>query len=88
MNEESEFTPQERAAVLTWHLCQGGVLTAEQAAKMTGLQYPRSASKLLGRLSRVLPITCTEKGVWHIGVAMGKVGILEGALLDIREITA
>ena len=77
MREELDFTPQERAAILTWHLSQGGVLTAEQAAKMTGLQYPRSASKLLGRLSRVLPITCTEKGVWHIGVVREKEGILE-----------
>jgi len=82
MKEEFEFTPQERAAVLTWHLSQGGVLTVEQAAKMTGLQYSRSASKLLGRLSRVLPITCTEKGVWRVGVASKSGGILEEVFTD------
>ena len=86
MRNEFDFTPQERAAILTWHLSQGGVLTAEQAARMTGLQHTRSAGKLLAKLARVLPITCTEDGVWHIGVAREKGNVLDDVLFEVKDL--
>ena len=64
--EDLELTPQERAAILTWHLSRGEAVTSRLAAKMVGFRHVRSARKLLCSLARVLPIARSEKGVWSV----------------------
>ena len=58
-----EYTPQEKAALVAWHLAHGeGMRTCEVVA-MTGLTW-RRAYELMCRLSRVIPICQDEAGVW------------------------
>jgi len=61
-------TPQERAAVLTWFMAQGGSATAQRVARMLGVQ-PRRAQDLLNELSRVIPIYRTDRGNWQVCAA-------------------
>ena len=51
----AEKKPEERAALLVWHLAHGDAFSTTDAAKMTGLS-PQGARRLLASLSRVVPI--------------------------------
>ena len=53
--DDNDYTPQEKAALVAWHLAHGeGMRTADVQA-LTGLSW-RGAYNLMCRLSRVLPI--------------------------------
>jgi hypothetical protein len=58
-------TPEERAALLTWHLAHGDAFKTRDAASMTGMTA-RGARRLLGGMSRVLPIYQDENGFWQV----------------------
>lgn len=60
-----ELTPTERAARLGVDLARGEQLTTREAASRYGLTY-NGAHKLLGRVSRSLPLVRTECGVWRL----------------------
>jgi alkylated DNA nucleotide flippase Atl1 len=57
-----ELTPQERAALIAWHLAHGEAMTIEQVAELAGLSV-RSACKLMDTLSCVLSIN-QESRIW------------------------
>jgi alkylated DNA nucleotide flippase Atl1 len=57
-----ELTPQERAALIAWHLAHGEAMTTEQVAELAGLSV-RGACKLMDTLSCVLS-TRRESGLW------------------------
>ena len=62
------YTPQQRAALLTWHFAGGAILTSAQAAKITGLRR-NTAYELLCALSAVLPLydsTALRVTTWQV----------------------
>jgi hypothetical protein len=59
-----ELTPQERAALVAWHLAHGEAMTTRQVAELTGLAIGGSY-RLMNALSRVLPIYRAD-GVWQV----------------------
>lgn len=59
-----DVKPMERAVVLTRCFVLGGVLTARQAAEMTGVSL-RTAQRDLALMSGVLEIWRDECGVWR-----------------------
>lgn len=61
MEFQREYTPQERAMLVAWALCEGSELTVKEVARLTGLK-PRSARTLLVQAERVLPILKDGKG--------------------------
>lgn len=61
----AEFTPQERAAKLTFDLVNGGEKTSRQVAEDLGMTV-HGARRLLCNVSRVVPIAPDERGVWRL----------------------
>lgn len=61
----SEYTPQEKAALVAWHLAHGEGMRTQDVAKTTGLTC-RGARKLMSRLARVLPIYQNGDGFWQV----------------------
>jgi hypothetical protein len=59
-----DYTAQERAALVAWHLAHGDGMRIIDVRLLTGLSY-RGACHLMFRLSRVIPIYCDE-GVWQV----------------------
>lgn len=57
-------TPTERAALVTWLLVHGCLLSTREVAERTGLGI-RAAHYLCGRLSMVLPIVLID-GCWQL----------------------
>ena len=57
-------TPQERAALVAWHLAHGEGITTRHAATLTNTTR-RNADMLLKRLARVLPIYRDGAGIWQ-----------------------
>lgn len=66
---EADYTPQEKAALVTWHLAHGEGMRTVDVAAMTGLTW-RSAYDLMCRLSRVLPICQDNASVWVLAVVL------------------
>jgi hypothetical protein len=64
---DQDYTAQEKAALVSWHLAHGEEMTTGEIASMTGLTWG-GAWWLMARLSRVLPIYQNEKGVWAVSV--------------------
>jgi hypothetical protein len=60
------MTPEERAALLVWHLAHGEAVTVHYAAQVTGLGY-HGAYRLLKGISRVVPIY-DDEGIWQVVV--------------------
>jgi hypothetical protein len=60
-----EFTSQERAALIAWHLAHGEAMTTLQVSELTGSSR-QGAYKLMIALSRVLPIYQDENGFWQV----------------------
>ncbi len=58
-------TAYERAAYITYLLCQGGAYTAAEVAYRTGLQV-RQAQYLLLDISRMVPIYRETDGKWQL----------------------
>ena len=61
----TDFTPQERAAKLTFDLVNGGAKTSRQVAEDLGITV-HGARRLLCNVSRVVPIAPDERGVWRM----------------------
>jgi hypothetical protein len=59
-----DYTEQERAALVAWHLAHGEGMRTQDVADTTGLTW-RSALDLMNRLSRVIPIA-QKDGVWQV----------------------
>jgi hypothetical protein len=57
-------TPEERVAIVVWHLAHGDAFKTRDAAAMTGLTY-QGVRRLLGCVSRVIPIYQDERGYWQ-----------------------
>jgi hypothetical protein len=62
---DCDKTPSERAALVVWHLAHGDAFRTADAARMTGLSWD-GADRLLGTLSRVIPIYQDDKGMWQV----------------------
>ena len=63
----AEYSAQEKAALIAWHLAHGEGMTTAEVASITGLSWT-GAWFLMNRLSRVLPIYRNESGVWTVSV--------------------
>ena len=62
---ETDYTAQEKAALITWHLAHGEGMQTRDVAKMAGLSMP-GAWYLMQRLSHVLPIYQDDCGFWVV----------------------
>jgi len=62
---DTDYTAQERAALVTWHLAHGQGMQTRDVAKLTGLER-EGAWRLMQRLARVIPIYQDERGVWVV----------------------
>ena len=65
MSEDQDFTPQERAALVTWRLAHGEGMQTRDVAELTGLTMV-GAWYMMQRLARVIPIYQDERGVWAV----------------------
>ena len=61
----SNYVPQERAAVITYYLVMGEALTTKEIADITCLKR-RGALYLMARLCRVLPIYLDDDYRWRV----------------------
>ncbi len=61
----ADFTPQERAAKLTFDLANGRAMTSRQVAEDLDMTI-HGARRLLSNVSRVVPIAPDERGVWRL----------------------
>lgn len=60
-----DYTAQERAALVAWHLAHGEGMRTVDVVLLTGLSF-RGARYLMCRLSRVIPIYQDEDGFWQV----------------------
>lgn len=61
----ADYTAQEKAALIAWHLAHGEGMTTGEVASMTGLTQA-GARFLMNRLVRVLPIYRNKDGIWEV----------------------
>ena len=61
----SDYTAQEKAGLVTWHLAHGEVMQTRDVAEMTGLSMT-GAWLMMQRLARVIPIYQDERGFWVV----------------------
>lgn len=59
------MTPQERAALVAWHLAHGDAMLTSQVAELAGITQS-GALKLMTGLSRVLPIYQNDDLFWEV----------------------
>jgi len=62
INDECEYVPTERGALVGWHLAHGEALTTRQAADLLGVTMG-TARRIMNKISRAIPIMCYE-GEW------------------------
>ena len=62
---DQDYSAQEKAALIAWHLAHGEAMTTAEVASLTGLTWA-GAWFLMSRLSRVLPIYRDDAGVWSV----------------------
>ena len=62
---QSEYQPQQRAALVAWWLAYGEELRTRDVARLTGLSM-RGARDLLYCLAGVLPLYQDKHRVWQI----------------------
>ena len=60
-----DYSAQEKAALIAWHLAHGEGMTTGEVASLTGLTQS-GAWRLMDRLSRVLPIYRDDGGMWSV----------------------
>jgi hypothetical protein len=58
-------TPEERVAIVVWHLSHGDAFTSAEAGRMLGLTR-QGADWLLCNISRVVPIYKDEDNRWQV----------------------
>ena len=61
----TDFSAQEKAALVTWHLAHGESMQNRDVANLTGLSMT-GAWQLMQKLARVLPIYQDDRGVWVV----------------------
>ena len=62
---DADYTPQEKAALITWHLAQGEGMRTVDVAVLVGIAR-QNAWALMCRLSRVIPIYQDPDGFWVV----------------------
>jgi len=62
---DPDYTAQEKAALIAWHLAHGEGMTTAEIASLTGLSW-QGARHLMDRLARVLPIYQDDVGAWSV----------------------
>ena len=62
---DSDYTAQEKAALITWHLAHGEGLQTRDIVKLTGLTR-QGAWELMQHLSRVIPIYQDDTDTWAV----------------------
>lgn len=62
---DADLTPQQRAGLITWHLCHGEGMQTRDVANLTGLSMS-GALYLMWNLSTVLPIYQDDQGMWVV----------------------
>ena len=62
---EEDYTPQEKAALVTWHLAHGEGMRTVDVAAMVGIAR-QNAWAMMCRLSRVIPIYQDPDGFWVV----------------------
>lgn len=62
IDTDTDYTPQERAALAIYEILEGRELTTAEIAERTGIQW-HGAHKMMNNVSRVVPIT-QRNGVW------------------------
>ena len=63
--QEREYTSQQKAALVAWHLAHGEAMTTANVATLTGLDRV-GAWKLMCMLSNVIPIYQDDAGLWQV----------------------
>lgn len=66
---DTDYTAQEKAALITWHLVHGEAMQTKDVAKMAGLSMV-GAWYLMQRLARVIPIYQDDQGFWVVCAMM------------------
>ena len=64
---DTDYTAQEKAALVTWHLAHGEGMTTTEIARMTGLTW-QGAWLLMTHLAHVLPIYQDDNRRWVVCV--------------------
>jgi len=62
---DADYTAQEKAALITWHLALGEGLQTRDIVKLTGLTR-QGAWELMQHLSRVIPIYQDDTDTWAV----------------------
>lgn len=65
MEDETEYTPQERALLVGWHLRGGDGMLIENVMSLTGLSES-GARKLMCHACRLLPVYRDDQGFWQL----------------------
>ena len=58
-----DYTPQEKAASVTWKIATGQAFTVREVADDFGITW-QGAQRMLNTISRVIPIAPNSTGVW------------------------
>ena len=61
----TDQTPEERVAVVVWHLAHGDAFKTSEVCRMTGVSR-QAAWGLMCKLSRVLPVYQADDGRWQV----------------------
>ena len=64
VDDNSEYTPQEKAASVVWRLAQGQPITTRQVADEFSITI-QGAYRLMNTVSRVIPICVVSTGTWR-----------------------
>lgn len=62
--DESDYTPQEKAASVVWRLAHGEGVTVREVADNFSVTW-HGAHRILCTVSRVVPIAPDSSGVWR-----------------------
>ena len=72
----SDHTPEERIAIVVWHLAHGDSFRTSDVSAMTGLTR-QGAYRLMCKVSRVVPIFQDEKGLWQVLFAQEATSVVD-----------
>ena len=58
-------TPEERVAIVVWHLAHGDAFRTSEVCRMTGVSR-QGAYNMLCKISRILPVYQADDGKWQV----------------------
>ena len=61
----SAHTPEERIAIVVWHLAHGDSFRTSDISAMTGLSR-QGAYAMMCKVSRILPVYQSDDGNWQV----------------------